>query len=166
AAFRTDERVRSSALSDLVANLPRDAVLVSYLRYERIPSPPDGFNSGNVYSYAAFVVHPDGRPIAAFALGRSRAIAVLVEQMRSSVDAEAHGSGLNSRRNERQYRQAAEQLRKLIWAPLLPEIGNAHTVFVVPDDVLNLVPFGALPAGNGYMVERGPIVHLLTSERD
>jgi CHAT domain-containing protein len=31
---------------------------------------------------------------------------------------------------------------------------------------LNLVPFSALPAGNGYMVEESPVVHILTSERD
>ena len=166
AAFRTGERVRSSALADLVANLPRDAVLVSYLRYERIPSPQDGFNFGNKYTYAAFVLHPDGRPVTAYALGKQREIAPLVAQMRSSVEAEAHGSGLNSRRNEREYRQAGEQLRKLIWTPLLAEIGKAHTVFVVPDGVLNLVPFSALPDGDGYMVEHGPVVHLLTSERD
>ncbi len=166
AVFRTDERVRSSALADLVSNLPHDAVLVSYLRYERIPSPPNGFNYGNKFSYAAFVLHPDGRPVTGYALGMQRDIAPLVAQMRSSVDAEAHGSGLSSRRNEREYRQAGEQLRKLVWTPLLAEIGNAHTVFVVPDGVLNLGPFSALPAGEGYMVEHGPVVHLLTSERD
>jgi CHAT domain-containing protein len=166
AAIRTDERVRSSALADLLANLPRDSVLVSYQRYERIPTPPDGFNSGNHFSYAAFVLHPDGRPVTAYALGRQLEIAALVAQMRSSVDAEAHGSGLNSRRNEREYRQAGEQLRKRVWDPLLAEIAKAHTVFVVPDGVLNLVPFSALPAGEGYMVEHGPVVHLLTSERD
>jgi CHAT domain-containing protein len=32
--------------------------------------------------------------------------------------------------------------------------------------VLNLVPFSALPDGKGYFVDHGPVVHVLTSERD
>jgi CHAT domain-containing protein len=31
---------------------------------------------------------------------------------------------------------------------------------------LNLLPFAALPSGKGYMVEHGPVIHMLTSERD
>jgi CHAT domain-containing protein len=166
AGFRTDERARSSALDDLRVNLPKDAVLISYLYYINIPSPPESFNSGGHYSYAAFVMHPDGRPVAAHALSKSGDVKKLVERMRVSAEAEAHGGGLNSKRNEREYRQAGEELRKLIWDPLQTEIGDAKAVYIVPDGVLNLVPFSALPQGNGYMVEHGPVVHLLTSERD
>ena len=165
-AFRTDERERSSDVSDLRANLPANTILISYLKYERIPSPPDPFNAGNVQSYAAFVMHPDGRPVIAYHLGQSKDISALVERMRASADAEAHGGGMNSTRNEREYREAGEQLRKLIWDPLLREIGSASTVFVVPDGVLNLVPFSALPRDMGYLADHGPLVHILTSERD
>jgi CHAT domain-containing protein len=104
--------------------------------------------------------------VTGYALSGGKAVADLVKRMRSSADAEAHSGGLSSKRNEREYRQAGEQLRKLIWDPLQKEIGNAKTVYVVPDGVLNLVPFSALPQGNGYMVDHGPVVHLLTSERD
>lgn len=166
AEFRSDERERSSALADLRANLPRDAVLISYVRYEQLPSPPENFNPSTRYAYAAFVMQPDGRPVTGYALGDARAVSDLVKHMRNSADAEAHAGGLNSKRNEREYRQAGEQLRKLIWDPLEKEIGGAKAVYVVPDGVLNLVPFSGLPQGNGYMVDHGPVVHLLTSERD
>jgi len=166
AQFRTDERERSSDLADLRAHLPTDAVLISYLNYERIPSPPGKFSDGSSSWYAAFVMHPDGRPISSFQLGRSADIQALVKRMRDSAEAEAHGGGFNSTWNERQYRAAGEQLRKAIWDPLLKEIGPAHRVFVVPDGVLNLVPFTALPSGKGYLVDHPQVVHILSSERD
>jgi CHAT domain-containing protein len=166
AQFRTDERGRTSALADLRANLPRDAVLVSYVRFEQVPSPPLNFDARSKYTYAAFVMHPDGRPVKAFELARATEIATLVERMRASAEAEAHSGGMNATRNEREYREAGQALRKLIWDPVAGEIGNAKHVFVVPDDVLNLVPFGSLPSGAGYMVEHGPVIHVLTSERD
>jgi hypothetical protein len=83
-----------------------------------------------------------------------------------TADAEAHGGGLGAARNEREYRQAGEQLRKLIWDPLAGELANAQTALIVPDGLLNLVPFSSLPEGDGYLVEHGPVVHILTSERD
>jgi CHAT domain-containing protein len=40
-------------------------------------------------------------------------------------------------------------------------------VFLVPDGALNLVSFPALPTGVGtYLVETGPVFHLLSTERD
>jgi CHAT domain-containing protein len=32
--------------------------------------------------------------------------------------------------------------------------------------MLNLIPFAALPDGQGYLVEHGPVIHTLSSERD
>jgi CHAT domain-containing protein len=39
-------------------------------------------------------------------------------------------------------------------------------VFVVPDGLINLVNLAALPDGRGYIVESGPVIHYLTTERD
>jgi CHAT domain-containing protein len=40
-------------------------------------------------------------------------------------------------------------------------------VFVVPDSAINLVPIAALPASRGgYLLERGPVIHYLSAERD
>ena len=40
-------------------------------------------------------------------------------------------------------------------------------MFVVPDGALNLLPIDALPGDKGgYLVERGPIIHYLSAERD
>lgn len=164
--FRADERARSSALADLHAGLPARTVLISYVKYDRIPTPPRAFADAPIPSYAAFIMHPDGRPISVHPLGEAARIESLVERMRASADDEAHGGGIGSGHNEREYRAAGEQLRKIIWDPLAAEMEGASRVFVVPDGVLNLIPFGSLPSGAGYLVERGPLVHFLSSERD
>ncbi|HEY7185476.1 MAG TPA: CHAT domain-containing protein [Vicinamibacterales bacterium] len=51
--------------------------------------------------------------------------------------------------------------------PVAPLLGDATRVFIVPDGTLNLVPFSALPVGQrSYMIERLPLVHYLSAERD
>jgi len=167
AAIRADERADSSELGDLRKNMPAGSVLVSYVAYARYgEDKTENYNKPPVPSYMAFVLHPDTERIGVYDLGDASTIKDLVLKMRSSADAEARGGGLGSARNEREYREAGLELRKRIWDPFKSELENARLVLVAPDGVLNLVPFSALPAGNGYMVEESPVVHILTSERD
>ena len=114
----------------------------------------------------AFVLHRNTGQIGVYDLGDSASIALLVTRMRRSADAEAQSGGFGSTRNEREYRDAAIELRKRVWDPLQKEIHAAKLVLVVPDGILNLVPFSSLPVDGGYLVDKGPIVHILTSERD
>ncbi|MGA3046563.1 MAG: CHAT domain-containing protein [Terracidiphilus sp.] len=167
AAFRADERANNSELGDLRQNMPAGSVLVSYVSFARYAEEKtENFNKTPVPSCMAFVLHRDSEKIGVYSLGDSKAIGELVKRMRASADAEAHGGGLGSTRNEREYREAGTELRKRIWDPLKSELQNAKLVLVVPDGVLNLVPFSALPLDTGYLVEHGPVVHILTSERD
>jgi CHAT domain-containing protein len=58
-------------------------------------------------------------------------------------------------------------LRQQIWDPLLPHLSSAARVFVVPDGALHLVSFAALPTtASRYLVETGPLIHYLSTERD
>jgi len=166
AAFRADERVQESKLADLRRNLPLGSVLVSYVVFAKLSEDAAHFNQTPVLSYTAFVLRRDSDRIGVYDLGDSHSIAGLVTRMRTSADAEAHGGGLGSTRNEREYREAALELRKRIWDPLAAETAGKKLVLVVPDGILNLVPFSALPLDKGYLVEHGPVVHILTSERD
>ena len=53
------------------------------------------------------------------------------------------------------------------WDPLHKHLSGVDTVFVVPDGALNLVSFATLPAGEtGYLIDRGPVIHYLSAERD
>jgi CHAT domain-containing protein len=68
---------------------------------------------------------------------------------------------------ERTYRITGARLRQRIWDPLADLVRGASYVFIVPDGALNLVSFAALPVeGNKYLVESGPVIHLLSTERD
>ncbi len=166
AAFRTDERVRSSDLGELRANMPAGSVLVSYVLFAKYTENIADFNKPPEWWYMALVMHRDSDRIGVYDLGDAKSIKDLFQRMRNSAEAEAHSGGVGSTRNEREYRDAATELRKRIWDPFQNELGAAGLVFVVPDGRLGLVPFSALPEGNGYMVEHGPVIHILSSERD
>lgn len=166
AAARNDQRETAVTLEDVRHNIPANAVLISYVSFLRRAVEAVDPARSNTPSYLAFVLHPGSDRIRVFDLGEAKPIDNLVAQARASADAEAHSGGLGSKRNERGYREAGEALRKLVWDPLKPELGDAKLALVVPDGVLNLIPFSALPEGSGYLVEHGPVIHVLTSERD
>ncbi|MFN0149296.1 MAG: CHAT domain-containing protein [bacterium] len=62
---------------------------------------------------------------------------------------------------------AGASLRALVWDPLVPHLAGVDRVFIVPDAALTLINFAALPDESGaYLVETGPVVHLVSAERD
>jgi CHAT domain-containing protein/tetratricopeptide (TPR) repeat protein len=166
AAIRYDERIDQVTAEDVRQNLPAHSVLISYMLYrQRAVDILDPANTATP-SYVAFVLHPDSNQIRIFNLGDAASVDELVRKTRATANAEAHSGGLGSTRNERAYRETALALRQRIWDPLKREIGDARLALVVADGNLNLVPFASLPDGDGYMVEHGPVIHTLSSERD
>ena len=164
--FRADERARRSDLADLRAQMPPGSALVSFVSFAWRRPELEEFAHSPKFTYAAFVMRKDSERISVYNLGRAAAIDDLVKAMRASADAEAHSNGLGSTRNERVYRQSGEALRKAIWDPLRLAMLGVRLAFVVPDGMLNLIPFAALPQGEGYLVDHGPVLHTLSSERD
>ncbi len=166
AAVRADERQDAATVKELRASLPPGAVLVSYLAYAK--TVVDKVDPARTFttSYIAFVMRRDGEKVQVVDLGPLKPVDELVLAMRKSVDRESSSGGLGSTQNERAYREAGLQLRKAIWDPLAEARKGARIVMVVPDRLLNLVPFASLPEGDGYLVEKGPVVHVLSSERD
>jgi CHAT domain-containing protein len=166
AVLRNAERVYEATTEDLRHNLPPHSVLISYVKYEnRVVDAVDPAYA-RIPSYVAFVLHPDSDRIQIFNLGKASQVDDQVSKARAAADAEAHSGGLGSTRNERSYRAAALAIRQLVWDPLKKEIGDARLALVVADGNLNLIPFAGLPDGDGYLVEHGPVIHMLTSERD
>lgn len=166
AVLRADERIEQVTTDDVRHNLPAHSVLVSYFQYRRCAVDAVDPAAAEVPSYVAFVVHPDSDQIHIFSLADAAPLDDLVLKARAAADAEAHSGGLGSRRNERAYRDAALAVRQRIWDPLKKEIDGAGLVLVVADGNLNLIPFAGLPDGDGYLVEHGPVIHTLSSERD
>ena len=166
AALRNDERIYQVTTEDVRRNLPPQSVLISYILYRQgSVDKLDPTNTGTP-SYAAFVIHPDSDEIRIFNLGDAASLDKLIRQARAASDSEAHSGGLGSIRNERTYRDAGLAIRQRIWDPLKNDIGDARLALVVADGNLNLIPFAGLPDGEGYLVEHGPVIHTLSSERD
>jgi CHAT domain-containing protein len=165
-AFRANQRTRSVALDDVHHQMPPDSVLVSYVAFRRNSFDAKRNSNGNPAWYLAFVLHPDSNKIDVFDLGEGKGIDALVLKARAAAESEAHDNGLASIRNERAYREAAGALRQRIWDPLKGDLAGAKLALVVADGKLILIPFSSLPDGKGYMVEHGPVIHMLTSERD
>jgi len=165
-AFRANQRTRSVALDDVRHQLPTNSVLVSYVTFQRNSFDAKPNASLNQAWYMAFVLHPNSNKIDLFDLGEGKGIDALVLKARAAAESEAHDNGLASLRYERAYREAAGALRQRIWDPLKADVEGATLALVVADGTLNLIPFSSLPDGKGYMVEHGPVIHMLTSERD
>jgi CHAT domain-containing protein len=163
---RNDQRLTAVRLEDVRRSLPAHSVLISYVAYQRHAVEKVDPARTKTPAYIAFVLKSDSDRIRVFDLGDAKPIEDLVTHARASADSEAHAGGLGSVRNERQWREAAEALRQRVWDPLRADVGNAKLALVVPDGVLNLIPFSGLPEGKGYLVEHGPVIHILSSERD
>lgn len=164
--LRDDSRTAAVSLQDIRHNLPPHSALVSYLSYRRITVEKVDPNHTLTPAYMAFVLSADSDAIHIYDLGDAKPIEDLVASLRATADTEAHSAGMGAVRNERAYRMAGESLRKLIWDPLAQQLTASQLALVVPDGVLNLIPFSGLPDVPGYLVEHGPVIHMLTSERD
>jgi CHAT domain-containing protein len=166
ATIRDDDRAADVRIEDLHRGMPAHSVLISYVDYQRCAVESVDPAHQTIASYAALVLRSDSDRIRVYDLGEAKPIDDLVTAARASADREAHAGGLGSLRNERSYREATAELRKRIWDPVRAELGDAQLALVVPDGLLNLIPFASLPDGAGYLVEHGPVIHMLTSERD
>ncbi len=166
AAIRNDDRSADVRIEDLRHGLPAHSVLISYVVYQRCAVESVDPAHKTIPSYVALVMQSGSNRIRVYDLGEAKPIDDLVTAARASADLEAEGGGAGSLRNERSYRETAADLRKRIWDPLHAELGDAQLALVVPDGLLNLIPFAGLPDGEGYLVEHGPVIHMLTSERD
>jgi len=167
-SFRQSQSRAQLGLSEVAASLPKECALVSYVRYIRQPVAGEGsLPAEPKASYMAFVKSAAERQPAVVPLGDAGEIEALVSDWRKQA-----GEGWLSETGppedvETRYRAAGKALRQRVWDPVASHLEAAGPVFVVPDGVLHLVSLSVLPAGEGeYLVEKGPLVHYLSAERD
>jgi CHAT domain-containing protein/Tfp pilus assembly protein PilF len=154
--FRHELGQRRAGLEEVRAALPASSALVAFRRYR-----------GAADSYLAFVLPAPGREVVAVPLGAAPHIDGLVSKWRDEIARERDSFGRNAKANEASYRAAATALRAAVWDPVAKRIAAASRVFIVPDGALQLVNFAALPAGGSqYLAEAGPLLHVLSTERD
>ncbi len=150
--------------------LPPESVLVSFVRYHRTRAPVGGqptYPSRPVPSYAAFVIGSRSPETAFVPLGTTATLEGLVKAWRNEAAGRSLGAGWSAVQAERSYLTAAIRLRQAAWDPLGSLIADAKRIFIVPDGLLNIVNFAALPDRDGrYLVEGGSVIHYLSTERD
>ena len=166
AAAHEDEVAFSAGIDDLRRSLPAHTALISYWAFTRRAVEKVDPGHSDIPSYLAFVLRPDAPGARVIDLGSAKSIEDAIARMRASAESEAHAGGLGSARNERAYRESGKQLRGLVWDPVTAALGDAQRIVIVPDGMLNLVPFGSLPDGTGYLVEHARTIETISSERD
>ncbi|MFN9823770.1 MAG: tetratricopeptide repeat protein, partial [Planctomyces sp.] len=124
------------------AAVPRDAVLIDYLQFTRSRPAKKKGKFDSTTSLLAVIVKHDGEP-QLVELGP-------VAKLSGAIDTSRETFGMSP-----QGQQAGLQIRRQIWEPLLPHIGDANTILVSVDGVLGRLPLGALPgkAAGTYLIE-------------
>jgi tetratricopeptide (TPR) repeat protein/CHAT domain-containing protein len=182
--FQAEQERRSTGLTEVVAALPDRSVLVAFSHYNRYalsasaePSHEPGTSDGSsallgggasyVPSYMAYVLRSGSIEPRFVVLGSADEIDSLVSRWKVEASSGLFLQGRSVAEAEAAYREAGERLRERIWEPIAPHVSAAERVLIVPDGALNLVSFAALPVGgDSYLVEAGPLIHYLSTERD
>jgi CHAT domain-containing protein/tetratricopeptide (TPR) repeat protein len=166
-ASRSDRPEPPTVPPDLKAvarALPEGSGLVGYTRFTRVDARRDGTRE---VDYAAFVLGPGRAQPVVIGLGPAPAIEERIAAWRRDVESDPRLDPAGPAEAERRYRQSAGRLRETIWDPLAGPLAGARRIFVVPDGALHAVSFATLPDASGrYLVESGPALHYLSSERD
>ena len=169
-AFRQDQARAQFGLDEIAAALPEGAALIAFVRYARQDLQKRGSSKGApepVPSYAAFVLRAGKHKPEFVRLGTAHEIENLLAAWRSDISRQAEATNISAKTAEDAYRRTGAALRRRIWDPLLPALGDAREVFVVPDGALHLVSLPSLPVGSSqYLVETRPLIHYLSTERD
>lgn len=150
--------------------LPSEAALVAYVRYghrDLRPMRPGIQRAEPTPNYLAFVWRHSQAEPKIVRLGPAATIETIITTLRQQISQQSRAGERAAKRSEVTYRLAGARLRRAVWDPVLPYVGNARSIFIVPDGALHLVNFAALPTGaSHYLIEAGHPFHYLATERD
>ncbi len=132
---------RELDLAALSAELAEKDAIVAYRRYKRSRVEADGKDTFTD-SLCAFVVR-SGERLHRVELGPIEPIETAVKSWREAIGVRLE-RGLSKTAPESLAR--GEELRRLVFEPLVPAITDARRLVVALDDVLHLVPLEALPS--------------------
>lgn len=151
ASFRLARAESSTGFAEMARHLPPRSAVIGYVRTDS--------------RYVAFVTRGSGA--VAVDLGVASVIERLVRNWRSEITREMNAGGRSATVNEQRATTSGQALRRAVWDRLRTHLAGTHRVFIVPDGALSFVNVAALPDASGaYLVETGPLIHLLSTERD
>jgi len=179
-ALAPGARLAPPAVSEAAAALPPASALVSFLRFcnELAPPPPPAWAGlpaagrcrgpgSPEEGYAALILRAENPVPEVVDLGNAAAIDRLVARWAAEAGRNPARAERTSRRVDPVLRTVGDQLRRAVWDPLVPFLGRARLVLLVPDGELHTVSWYAFPAGrSSYLVEGETVIHLLASEDD
>ncbi len=171
------DRVRETAgLDELRAAMPSDAALVSFVRFGKLGEPTsdpaptvqgEGVAETFRTYYGAFVLKPGQSEPDFVVVGKTADIDAAISEWRARVASAPPATTAAARVVEARYRLTAARLRASLWDPVARDLGRVNRVFIVPDGEINVVSFATLSTPSGaYLLETGPAIHYLSSERD
>lgn len=150
---------RTIGIDRLRAALPPDTALV-WLRGLAHQAPGDFANAaaGAAESETwAFVLPPNGRPVAAIRLGAAPAVERDLAQWLDALATPASDVDL--------VRMRGGALADRVWTPIAQAAG-ARRVFIVAEGPLLRLPWPALPDGDGWLLDTDRVFHVLNDERE
>jgi tetratricopeptide (TPR) repeat protein len=157
-SFRRDRAEESAGLERARAALSPGDALIAYATFTENPWSREARTT-----YVAFVARDS--VLACVCLGSATAVERDAEAFRSACAARPGPIGGVSA--EAACRAAGTALRRIVWDPIVPLLGHAPRVFLVPDGDLSLVDFAAFPIGaDSYLIEGPMRLIRLSAERD
>lgn len=147
-------------MDELIRTLPPDTAVVDFLIHPVYR--PARLDEGRVEEagamhdevVTAWVIGPKDRRLHRVELGEAAAMRALVEGFLQEIGAE-RGVVLSEGQS------LEEQLRKRLWDPLRPLLGDARRVLISPDDFLAGLPFSVLRREDGtYLLETRSFAYL------
>ncbi|MBF0174203.1 MAG: tetratricopeptide repeat protein [Magnetococcales bacterium] len=150
ASKRFRHSISDVIVNQLIENLPNDAVLVDFMN----------FKDGNKEKMLAglLIKNKDQAQFNLIVYPDMEAIQKAVLNYRSIIqEDEADNDELI---------ELGQNAHSLIWRPIAQLIGARQEIYVVPDGILNILPFPALVDENEHYLTQGTDIHLLGSSRD
>ncbi|OAN51145.1 CHAT domain-containing tetratricopeptide repeat protein [Magnetospirillum moscoviense] len=150
ASVRFQKTVERIKLDELVEFLPEDSVLVDFQLFT---------HAGKQKLVAATLRKDGGKPVySMIAYDDPAKIDAAIQKYRTDIQSEEIDLD--------ELLEVGQTTYGLIWAPLADKIGKKSSVYLIPDGMLNILPFTALVEKNGkYLIERLD-VHIYTTARN
>jgi CHAT domain-containing protein/tetratricopeptide (TPR) repeat protein len=159
-AYTATQAAQNVTQAGMARALPSGTALVSYVAYRQ--SDRVGPSGSGKPAYVALVYRSGFATPNLVPLGPAQPIEAGIERWRAAVS-----SPPASAADEQTYRATAQSLRRMLWDPVVARTGGATRVLVVPDGAIHAVSLVTLVDDSGrFLVESGPTIHYLSSERD
>ena len=152
ASRRFKQSVAEVGVDQVVEVLPDEAALVDFLTYR------DGEDKQQLL--AGIMIKEEGKPVFKIVTYADdlKHIQEKIVEYREAVQDE----GLD----EDELKEAGQALYNLVWAPVAAVFGERTVVYVVPDDMLNILPFNAMVNPDGDYVLKSMDLHIVSTSRD